>query len=168
MKNKSLDNKKINDNSMEDLEDKTLNINENEELDSQTIDLIKRIRAEKSAAGIQNSFFVPEEKKEKNYIYQWSSTDKDSPNNPHLMERNSWKKVENYDPIPTGGYTVDGQPGKHYLMKIRKEVHKELILIQQEKAERQKNSIYGLTQDGGLQMNVKKDFDNTTTFYSKK
>jgi len=95
-------------------------VNNKEELDSQTLDFIKRIRAEKTAAGTQNSFYVPEDKKEKNYVYQWSSTDKDSPCNPHIMERVGWKKVEDWEVIPTGGYTVDGQPGKHYLMRIKK------------------------------------------------
>lgn len=142
MKNKNIDNK-------------NLEVNQEEELDSQTRDLIQRIRSEKTAVGIQNSFYVPEDKKEKNYVYQWSSTDKDSPSNPHIMERNGWKKVEDWEVIPTGGYTVDGQPGKHYLMKVRKEVHKELELVQQRLAERQKKSISGIFKDGDLEMKVK-------------
>lgn len=162
MKNKTFDNKKLNIETMENsfLEKKNIDINENEELDSQTRDLIRRIRSEKNALGIQNSFYVPEEKKEKNYIYQWSSTDKDSPNNPHIMERNGWRRVEDWEAIPTGGYTVDGQPGKHYLMKLRKEVHKELELIQQELAQRQRKSISGIFKDGDLEMNVKQDKTN--------
>lgn len=162
MKNKTLDNKKSNIETMENslLEEKIIDTNETEELDSQTRDLIRRIRSEKTALGIQNSFYVPEEKKEKNYVYQWSSTDRDSPNNPHIMERNGWKKVEDWEIIPTGGYTVDGQPGKHYLMKLRKEVHKELELIQQELAQRQRKSISGIFKDGDLEMNVKQDKTN--------
>lgn len=163
MKNKSLDNKKLNNEIMEnlDLEKKVIDNNEDQELDSQTRDLIQRIRSEKTAVGIQNSFYVPEDKKEKNYVYQWSSTDRDSPNNPHIMERNGWKKVEKVEGlevvIPTGGYTVDGQPGKHYLMKVKKEVHVELELIQRELAERQKKSISGIFKDGDLEMKVKQE-----------
>lgn len=159
MKNKSLDNKKINNEIMEnlDLEKKVLDNNEDQELDAQTRDLILRIRSEKASIGIQNSFYVPEDKKEKNYIYQWSSTDKDSPNNPHIMEHNGWKKVEDREFIPTGGYTSEGQPGKHYLMKIRKEVHKELELIQQELAQRQRKSISGIFKDGDLEMKVNQE-----------
>ena len=150
-----------------DIDNKNSEIKQEEELDSQTRDLIKRIRSKKTAIGIQNSFYVPEDKKEKNYVYQWSSTDKNSPNNPHIMERNGWKKVDDWEVIPTGGYTVDGQPGKHYLMKIKKVVHNELKLIQQELAERQKKSISGVFKDGDLEMKVKQDLSGAETFYQK-
>ena len=164
MTNKSLDIKEIKNKNIKNLDtkdpvnkEKVSEASDENKLDSQTLDFIKRIRSEKISAGMQNSFYVPEDKKEKNYAYQWSSTDKDSSSNPHIMERVGWKKVDGWETIPTGGYTVDGQPGKHYLMKIRKEIHNELTKIQKEYAEKQKDSIYGLSQEQNLQMKVRKD-----------
>jgi hypothetical protein len=42
-------------------------------------------------------------------------------------------------------------------MKVRKEVHVELELIQRELAERQKKSISGIFKDGDLEMKVKQE-----------
>jgi hypothetical protein len=136
-------------------------INKEEEIfdgfDDQVKDFAERLRAERTSSGIQNNFYVPEDKKEKNYIYQWSSTDKDSPSNPALMEKNGWRKVEGWEVIPTGGYTIDGQPGKHYLMKIKKEFHNILLENQEFYANKQKDSIFATSKTEDLQMNVKID-----------
>ncbi len=125
---------------------------EDTNLDSQTRDLIKRIRNEKLVSGGRDPFFVPPKDKESRFEYRWASTDKDSAESIPYLEEIGWKKVEGYRTITTGGYTVDGQPGKHFLMRLDKRVHAELLKINNELADRKKNAVFGkevLSRDGG-------------------
>lgn len=121
-------------------------------LDAQTRDMIKRIRSEKLASGGRDPFFVPEKDKDKRFEYRWASTDKDSAESIEYLEEIGWKKVEDYRTITTGGYTVNGQPGKHILMRLNKAIYKELLDINNEMAQRKKDAVFGkevLSRDGG-------------------
>lgn len=121
-------------------------------LDSQTLDMIKRVRSEKLVSGGRDIFFVPEKDKDKRFEYRWASTDKDCAESIEYLEEIGWKKVEDYRTITTGGYTVNGQPGKHILMRLNKAIHKELLEINNEMAQRKKDAVFGkevLSRDGG-------------------
>lgn len=126
--------------------------NDEIKLDSQTRDLIKRIRNEKLVSGGRDPFFIPEKDKSNRFEYRWASTDKDTPESIEYLEEIGWKKVDEYRTITTGGYTVNGQPGKHILMRLDKTIHNELLKINDELAKRKKDAVFGkevLSRDGG-------------------
>jgi len=96
-------------------------------LDSQTLDMIKRVRDQKLVSGGKDPFFVPEKDRDSKFMYRWASTDKDTPDSIEFLKEIGWREVPDYRTITTGGYTVNGQPGKHVLMRLQKIVHNELL-----------------------------------------
>lgn len=126
--------------------------NDDTKLDSQTLDMINRVRSQKLVSGGRDPFFVPEKDKDNRFEYRWASTDKDTPETVEYLEEIGWKKVDEYRTITTGGYTVNGQPGKHILMRLNKAVYNELLKINNELANRKKSAVFGkelLSKDGG-------------------
>lgn len=134
-------------------------------LDTQTLDMLKRVRDQKLVSGGRDPFFVPEKDKKKGYEYKWASTDRDTPEFIESLEEIGWRKVDGYRTIPTGGYTVNNQPGQHILMCLSKVVHEELVKIQNELNQKKKDAVFAkelLSKDGGknkMGMSVKKDDD---------
>ena len=138
--------------------------NENLGLDNQTLDMLKRVRDRKLVSGGKDAFYVPEKDKKSNFCYQWASTDKDTAESISSLEEIGWRRVEGYRTIPTGGYTVNGQPGEHILMSIQKVIYDELLKIQHELNEKKKQSVFGseLTmKDGKSKMASKTEVDDT-------
>jgi len=139
-----------------------------EQLDSQTLDMLKRVRNQKLVSGGLDPFYIPDQDKDSRFAYFWASTDREASPSMSYLESIGWRAVTDYRTIPTGGYTNEGTPGKHILVRIQKIVHDELQKIQNELNERKKNAVVAseiLARDGRSGMKTSTVRDNVNDFF---